>query len=466
MKRLLCVLILLTMTFCAIGFTACSGSDKTPDAIASNYENLAKDGTFVSDAGSGTGEAVFDFGKEVSFNTLVLKEKGNNITSFEIYIDDGDVPVYGNDYIEGYRYCAFGLVTAAKIRIKVTSCDGAWEISEVEAYNINRKADDFDVMAYINVDTAYLLTESQAKLAQTVTQFNLFGCTYFNDKGDIIFKDYEIDGKSYTGKEVLSTAVENLREANPAATLVITVLGNKDFGDGLSTIERYNAAMDDNADALTASLLKLIEDYGLDGVSFDYEYPEKIKDFNTFSKYIKKLDGALPQGKLLTAAISDWCMRIGGFSAKDLEPLDAIELMAYDLFDERGNHAAFYRTAFQTLQKMEKNKVDLKKVRLGLAFYSRPINKDSFWGGYDGVAEKLAPYENTMVESYVNQDGVECPATATYYNGRQMIYDKTSFAVDSGAGGVMIWHFGCDSQDEELSLLRQIDAAIKGEYII
>lgn len=462
MKKFLSVVTLLITLFCAVALTACSGKDKTPDEITSNYENLADGGKFVINSGSGAGEAVFDFGKQVAINTVVLREKGSNITSFEIYADDGEEPVYGNDYIDGYRYCAFGTISVTKIRIKVNSCDGAWELNDIEAYNISKKEEGFEVMSYIYADTACLLTDAQAELAKKITQFNLFGCTYFDPYGKIFFKEYTIDGKSCSGEEVLRKAVENLRKANPAATLVITVLA----GGGTSVAETHNSAMGDNSETLTSSLIKLIEDFGLDGVSFDYEYPEKLKDFNTYSKYIKKLDSALPQGKLITAAISDWCIRLGGFSAKDLEPLDAIELMAYDSFDERGNHSTFYNSCYTILKNMEKKGVDMSKVNLGLPFYSRPVNKDAFWGAYSNVAEKLSPYENTVIETYVNTSGTQCPATANYYNGRQMVYDKTRYAIDSGAGGVMIWYFGADSEIPEYSLFYQIDAAVNGEYII
>lgn len=464
MKKIFCAIILLVLTFSAFAFSGCS--DKTPDAISSKYENLADDGKFLSDSGEKGEEAVFDFGRTVLINTVVLKEKDSNITSFRIYVNDGETPVYGNDYIGGYRYCAFAPTEASKIRVEVMDCDGKWKLEEVEAYLILNKAESFDVMSYINADTAYTLTQEQAEIASCVTQFNVFGCTYFDAEGEIHFVEYTIDGKTVSGQEVLKKAIENLRKANPSATIVFTVLANRDFGDGMTTIERHNSAMNDHAAVLTENLLKIIDEYGLDGVSFDYEYPEKSKDFKTFSNYIKQLDAALPEGKLLTAAISDWCIRTFGYSAKDLEPLDSIEIMSYDLFDERGNHATFYNTCYKTLKDLDKKGVDMSKVHLGLPFYSRPVDKSAFWGSYKDVAGILGPYDNALTEEFVDLDGVQHAPTKTYYNGRQMIYDKTRYAIDCGIGGVMIWHFGCDTTDPELSLFKQIEAAINGEYTI
>ena len=463
MKKIFYAFTVIAVLLCACTFTACS--DKTPDAISSQYDNVADGGKFVSDSGAAGDSAVFDFGKKVLINTVVLKEKGGNITSFRIYVDGSDKPVYGNDYVNGYRYCTFAAVETTKLRIEVLEADGNWKLTALEAYLILKDTSDFEVMSYINADTAYKMTQGQAELAAYVTQFNVFGCAYFDADGELVLVDYDLDGNTVKGSEVLQGAIENVRKANPAATVVVTVLGNRDFGDGMTTTERHNSAMGEYSSVLTGNLLALIDEYGLDGISFDYEYPEKKKDFETFSDYIASLDKALGD-KLLTAAISEWNIGLNVYSAEDLQPLDAIEVMAYDLFDERGNHSSFYSSCYQTLKNLEKKDVDLSKVNLGLPFYSRPENKDSYWGSYNNIADKMSAYENAIKEDYVTMEGTERTAVLNYYNGRQLIYDKTRYAIDCGAGGVMIWHFGCDSEDLELSLLRQISAAINGEYII
>ena len=463
MKKIFYAFTVIAVLLCACTFSACS--DKTPDAISSQYDNVADGGKFVSDSGAAGDSAVFDFGKKVLINTVVLKEKGSNITSFRIYVDGSDKPVYGNDYVNGYRYCTFAAVETTKLRIEVLEADGNWKLTALEAYLILKDTSDFEVMSYINADTAYKMTQGQAELAAYVTQFNVFGCAYFDADGELVLVDYDLDGNTVKGSEVLQGAIENVRKANPAATVVVTVLGNRDFGDGMTTTERHNSAMGEYSSVLTGNLLALIDEYGLDGISFDYEYPEKKKDFETFSDYIASLDKALGD-KLLTAAISEWNIGLNVYSAEDLQPLDAIEVMAYDLFDERGNHSSFYSSCYQTLKNLEKKDVDLSKVNLGLPFYSRPENKDSYWGSYNNIADKMSAYENAIKEDYVTMEGTERTAVLNYYNGRQLIYDKTRYAIDCGAGGVMIWHFGCDSQDPELSLFGQISAAINGEYII
>lgn len=458
MKKILPIMMLICVVASVFALSACTG--KTPKAITEAFEDLAEDGKFLSDSGNAGDSAVFDFGKSVTFNTLVLKEKGENITSFRIYADDSDVAFYGNDYIEGLRYCAFETVTASSIRIEVLTADGEWKLKKPEAYLVSGSAEDFEIMAYISVDEAAALEGGKAEVAKKVTDFNLFNVVYFDKDGNLVFNELETDGGKISARGLLKTAVTAIKSLNPSATVVVMVLGNKDFGDGMTVTERHNSAMGSNSDRLKANLIAFVEEYGLDGVSFDYEYPESLKDYTVYKKFVKELKSALPEGKLLTAALAIWNIGVGKLTKKDLANFDSIEIMSYDMFDERGNHAAFYTSAYDVVDRLIGKGLDLKKINLGVPYYSRPVNADPFWGNYYDVADKLSPFENSYTEAYTDINGVSHPELRNYYNGRQMIYDKTAFAMDAGLGGIMIWHFGTDSFDPELSLTNTIAKAI------
>ena len=440
--------------------TLCACSRAVPDVISSRYENLAAGGRLENSSGKAGDSAVFRFPSKTKINAVVLKEIGNSVTSFRIYADDGETPFYGNDYIGDYRYCAFATKEVSSLRIEVTGSDAEWELHSLEAYCVDNGADDFEVVSYINADTAYTLSSEYAATAAFVTQFNVFGGTYFDAQGKVHFADFEVNGVKIDGEVLFEQAINNIRILNPDAEIVFTLLGNRDFGDGMNTRERHNSAMGLFGETLTSNILSVISEFDLDGVSFDYEYPETEEDFGTFANYLTRLDNALGD-KLLTAAVADWCIGDNGFSIDNLRTLDELEIMAYDLFDERGNHATFL-SVYSVVQSLAGKGVDFCKVRLGLPFYSRPINGDTYWGLYRDVAERLAPYENAVYESYVNADGQFVSSVLNYYNGRQMIYDKTRYALDAGLGGVMVWHFGCDSPDPELSLFAQIGAALDG----
>lgn len=103
---------------------------------------------------------------------------------------------------------------------------------------------------------------------------------------------------------------------------------------------------------------------------------------------------------------------------------------------------------------------------MGIPFYSRPIDTALFWGDYNAVAHSLGKFGNiydAKVDDYgnplVDVDGNE--VKRLYYNGWQMVYDKTAFAIDHGVGGLMVWHYTCDvPPEDDLSLWMAIKAAI------
>lgn len=468
MKKItIIILIAVFFSVSLLAFASCK--DATPDAITDKYADLAEGGRFTVAAGGESQSAVFDFGKNVQINALVIREKTDSVTSFKLYADDSLTEFYGNDFIGGFRYCYFDTQSLSKLRIEVVSCEGNWKLDDLEAYLTggDSSAADFRIMSYITVDSIlYMDGEEYADSLSSVTQFNVFGSLDFDKYGNIVFRNYNKDGVEIDGREVFEYALGFVRKYNPSAQIIATVLGNTELsGGGVDTEQCYTSAMDGNRKKFIDNLLSVIDEYSLDGISFDYEYPYKLKSYRVYKSFLKELDKALPQGKLLTASLSLWQLGIGKFAKSDLEVLDQIEVMSYDYFDERGNHSAFYNACYETLETFRSKNFDMTKINLGLPFYSRPVDASAFWGDYKKVAEELYPWGNTYVQSYTDVTGKEYPPTANYYNGVQIIKDKTAYAIDVGAGGVMIWHFACDSPDPRFSLVNAI-AEVKSSKCI
>ena len=459
MKRVLAIIIICCVAVSSLlAMVGCSMST-TPSAIAKRYENVAKGYTVDVKRGGEDDSATFTLSQGKTFNAIVLQEDGDNITDYELYAN-GKM-FYKSDFIGEYKYCSFDAIKAESVTLKVVACEGAWSVKGFEAYCIaNTASDDFDVTSYILVDRAYALNETSAKLTAYSTEFNIFGSVYLDADGRLHLQDYLFDGQSVDGATVLSKAVANLRKYNPRARITFTVLGNLDVtGDGLDTQSRHSKAMGTNADTLVAECLDILNGYGFDGISFDYEYPYTFKANRIYGNFLQKLKTAMPEGATLSGAFSLWNLTLIGFFPKSkLDYLDSIELMTYDGFDDRGNHASFYEMCANALYKIGKRGIDLSKVHLGLPFYSRPADGATFWGDYASVADKLGVWGNSIVEDVTVND--KTYSQLCYYNGVQMIYDKTCYALDVGAGGVMIWHFSCDTTAEELSLYRSIGRAI------
>ena len=478
MKRMAFVIIAAVLACVLVGVLCLAGctDNSTPSAISDKFENLAAEGEFSSSGGKQGDSAVYSFGREITFNALVLKEKGSKITKFRVYADDSTEPFYGSDFVEGYHYGSFEPVTASSVRIEVEESDGGWKLKGLEAYDIGGTAENFRVMGYVTAQSVYaggsLRKEGADYNLNKATEVNYISGVYFDSKGDLYYRLE--DGDKVTNDEGASIVPAGLNYLKSAVgndvKVVVTVLGNINEGTGenYTTEERHNLAMTGAAaENLTKNLLALIEHYDLDGISFDYEYPSQSKSFEVFTDYLKALDKALPEGKLLTAAISEWQIGTATFVPENLNVLDSIEVMAYDMFDDRGNHSSFYNSCFKLLQSLEKKGIDLAKINLGLPFYSRPSDGDNFWGDYGAAAESMDRWDNgtDFFGTYTDLDGNK-GSEYNYLNGVGITYDKTCYAIDCGAGGVMIWHVGTDyissdaAKAEEYSLMGAIEKAI------
>lgn len=448
MKKALTVIISVLLLSFPFLLTACSRYDETFSEISDNYADLASKAEFSVSRGSGDCETVLRFGKTVTFNRLVLREKTDTVTSFSLRLPDSPLPFYGNDFIGGYRYCSFPSVTTDTVILSLHA-EGAWSLSEPEAYYIPAHSKPFSVTSYITAKAAYSLSSSTLP----TDTFDIVYSAYLDKDGNIRLPDYYIDDKRIDGEEVLATCVANIRALYPKARILATVLGDREFDDDGLTLQQRCSSAFSNAEVLSSSLLGLVDRYGIDGISFDYEYPLSKSDYSLFADFCAFFRKNLPENKLLTAAVSAWCVDEKRLGKTALSCFDRITLMAYDDTDARGCHSTFY-SAYSQLKRLKSRGVPLNKIQLGLPLYSKPLDGSDFNAIYADYAQDIPLFCNT---AYADCGGQLKPC---YFNGRQLISDKTSLALDIGLCGTAVWHYSLDSRDPALSLLATIERTV------
>ena len=173
----------------------------------------------------------------------------------------------------------------------------------------------------------------------------------------------------------------------------------------------------------TTSLLKLVDDYQLDGIDVDWEHPDSATAAG-YAALVHALASRLhPRGQLLTAAVAGagWAGR--GILPSVFEDVDFLNIMAYD--NPPPAHAT-YAAATQALAYWLGRGLPRSKTVLGLPFYGQPT-QESF-------AALLARGASPAADS-VGEVG---------YNGLVTIRRKTALALDQ-ASGVMIWELTQDT---------------------
>lgn len=454
-----------------------AGCTSKGDVQSSSFitqENLAKES---KPEGSMAGKegASFDlnFGVATTFNTVVLKENGANITEFSIQIINPETAsyetIYTQDEMGAYRYCAFDKVTTTGLRVLISGATEKFKITDIEVYNINHLIDenetDFRVTSYILADAIFDKASLDKDTFNTITDVILFGVNIFDESGKISYQDKEINGKMIPGKEVFDTALANLREVIGERDIEIHVnfLGPDTQTDSSDWEEqmkdkgnRHTKAFKDGG--LAKYIGQFVKDHQLDGAFFDYEYPLKRSHAKAYSKFLVAMKQELGDKKL-GAALSDWNLNL---TAKAFDSLDMIEVMAYDLFDERGNHSNFNQS-IGTIANFKKKGIDMSKLDLGIPFYGRPADKAAYWYPFKDESAALGQFKNySSATTDKNGNAMQYSDRGRYYNSPQLVFDKSAFAMNYGLGGVMVWHYSCDlPYSEDNSLLRSIDRTVE-----
>ncbi|OQP66129.1 glycosyl hydrolase family 18 protein [Niastella populi] len=185
------------------------------------------------------------------------------------------------------------------------------------------------------------------------------------------------------------------------------------------------------------ALIGMVNQYGLDGVDMDWEYPDNGASANNYVALMSQLSTELHnRGKILTAAV----VGINGSSilSSVFNVVDFLNLMAYDYnsFD----HSTF-SYAQQSLNYWKGRGLPASKAVLGVPFYGRPS-----WETFTQLVNRGA---NPNADVF---NGVG-------YNGITTIKNKTNLAWDQG-GGIMIWElsgdFGAGNSNSLLSAINEV----------
>ena len=206
---------------------------------------------------------------------------------------------------------------------------------------------------------------------------------------------------------------------------------------------------------LVTNIQELLVANQADGVSFDWEFPENITQKEAFSEFLISLDRVLGDAYMISAAIAPYC---ADYPIEGIRALDMVELMSYDLWDNDRMHASV-QTAKQNVQTLLDLGYAPEQIDLGVPLYARPMSGAAYWFSYK--------YYYNQLDERGLYDDVDTTGEIFSFNTPDMIYEKTNFAIESGLGGMMVFHYTLDTPaDNEHSLFSVIkqakdDAGIK-----
>ncbi|HVD98705.1 MAG TPA: glycosyl hydrolase family 18 protein [Cytophagaceae bacterium] len=196
-----------------------------------------------------------------------------------------------------------------------------------------------------------------------------------------------------------------------------------------------------------------------DGVDVDWESMNNESRKKNFTLLMQELRQATTKNKLTLVVTVYFGEKQGQWIENEaLLQADWIQVMAYDQTGLKtegpiGNHASFAHFT-QAAQYWTSRGFKKENIVLGLPFYGYKFSTEN------GGRAKARTYTQICdaypsLKSSDNQTPDSC-----FFNGPDLIYQKTTYALENGFAGVMVWEMAQDSKSAR-SLLKSITKAFK-----
>lgn len=306
-------------------------------------------------------------------------------------------------------------------------------------------------MAYLygNYDYAKLVTRKENAV-------NVVSPSYF-----------DLDGN---GNLVLNSIDKNLiKEMHENGIIVTPFLSNH------WDKEKGRAALK-NREKLTTDLVKIINEYNLDGINVDIENVTEI-DRENYTDFVRLLREKLKEDKIVSVAVAanpyNW--KTGWHGSYDYTELskyaDYLMIMAYDEHYESGTEGPVASSKFiEDSIKYALSKTTKDKIVIGLPFYGRYWQKGSSYGGYGVTLEKIKNLiSNYNSEIYYDEETKSVKATIKiragdmkpsingrslyegtytfYYENAKSIEEKIKLIEKYNLRGIGCWSLGQETED-------------------
>lgn len=215
---------------------------------------------------------------------------------------------------------------------------------------------------------------------------------------------------------------------------------------------------DENRKAFAEKCIELCEEFSLDGIDLDWEFPglphcgvtaceNCVHDFTLLCRELRAILGE----KLLTSAMgSDHWNRLENSELKNL--LDYVCVMSYDMDNEKHSSMPLTVSAMQGWASVGYVK---EKILLGVPFYSRCLNEKYNWTGYNILVKKVLNGEAEFY-SEPDQEYIKIGDELLSVDTKASIAEKVDYIKKEGFGGIFCWQELTDHNGELRNAMSEI----------
>lgn len=174
------------------------------------------------------------------------------------------------------------------------------------------------------------------------------------------------------------------------------------------------------------NIKKLINDYQLDGVDLDFEWPGSSAEYSSYSAAIVEMRSVLGSNVCFTVSLHPVAYKI---SKAAIDVLDFISYQCYGPAVMRFPYEQFVKDGKEAVT----YGIPKEKLVMGVPFY-----------GSKGTAAGTTGYWNLVTESPQLSDTSLDIWNGYTFNGQSTIRKKTQHVCDEGYAGIMSWDLATD----------------------
>ncbi|GCB26686.1 endochitinase B [Aspergillus awamori] len=247
--------------------------------------------------------------------------------------------------------------------------------------------------------------------------------------------------------------------------LILSVGGGGKGSENFAQVARSQS----RTETFVRSARALVDQFGLDGIDVDWEYPSDPQEGSDYIRLLARLREVLPAPRYVLASClpaGPWALRNIDLSKAQLY-LDLINIMAYDFSGPWENQSGHQAQLFSkhpaaiscqnSISYVLNQGVDPKKLLLGIPAYGRSFlgstgvgQRYVGCGGEDGVFDysqlprpgAKEHHDSSLGAAYcVGGDG-----GFVTYDTPQTVQQKAKFVTKMKLGGLFYWHIGGDAR--------------------
>ncbi len=268
------------------------------------------------------------------------------------------------------------------------------------------------------------------------------------------------DGGIVIAEPSLLRKVLALKSSKPSLKVLLMIGGWGEKADGFSMMARDP----DKRTAFCRACLEHVENYSLDGIDIDWEYPgggpssngKSDSDASNFNLLLKELRETLGTTRIISFASSSSAGYVDWKEA--IKYIDYVNVMTYDMGKPPYHNSTLYRSSLTSSRSCEesveahrKAGVPLDRMVLGVPFYGHgtsPYDEDVTFNEMSAILSG-GTYSGKNIRRWDDTAKVPCLVDGSGtmllgYDDAESVACKGAFALSKGLRGVMFWEFRHD----------------------